>query len=171
MKRAAAVKKPAKAEKVLDEDAQPLDKGKVNCPDGTKNVPKNQLKECEIKGSDDDDEWTFVGYLQDKKCPAFSKAEVKQAIKCYVDRNPCKEVDFNDLKESFQICNKEKLVKEEEKKSPDAEQNEEEMPDQDRSQPDLTTVMDEDFNVRTKTNTKVNKHNYALGPITSKIGT
>jgi hypothetical protein len=32
----------------------------------------------------------------------------------------------------------------------------------------LTTVMDEDFNVRTKTNTKVNKHNYALGPITSK---
>ena len=168
VKRAAAVKKPAKAEKVLDEDAQPLDKGKVNCPDGTKNVPKNQLKECEIKGSDDDDEWTFVGYLQDKKCPAFSKAEVKQAIKCYVDRNPCKEVDFNDLKESFQICNKEKLVKEEEKKSPDAEQNEEEMPDQDRSQPDLTTVMDEDFNVRTKTNTKVNKHNYALGPITSK---
>jgi hypothetical protein len=160
----------------------------VDCPDGRTDVPTQKKAECEIKGLEAGDEWTFLGYLRQLKCPQYTKEGMKAVMECYVDRNPCKEIELNDLKEAFQLCGKERLEKIEEKLNPDAEQNQEEMPDQKRSQAPLKTRLNEHFNynlysapwkslaqswsahAKEKTRTLSFKHGAKLAPIVKAHG-
>lgn len=133
-------------EKVQKEaNPQPVDKSKIRCPDGK--VKKiNTRKDCRIEGLDTKkEEWTYVEYLKSKNCPKFTPFLKKAVMYCFIDQNPCKDIDEEDVKEAFQLCQKEEAKKEEEAENPDAEQDEPEETRVGKNCKPLDVQVDEDF--------------------------
>ena len=98
-------KKEKEEEEKLQKQANPQpDKNKIGCPDGK--VKKiNTRKDCRIEGLDTRKRSGLMGIFK-IKMPKFTPFLKKAVMYCFIDQNPCKDIDEEDVKEAFQLCQK-----------------------------------------------------------------
>ena len=65
---------------------------------------------------------------------------------CFIDQNPCKDIDEEDVKEAFQLCQKEEAKKEEEAEKPPEKEGVTKTPTKPNQEPDKDYLIPQAIN-------------------------